>query len=470
MAATVEDLSIPTYSTDALPDSDAELIRFVSPHESLRAALARSIAAGQRFLDITRAGQASTAIKLQNSILENPIEFDIAGNTFRSSLVAQSQSEVRTAEVGRFTTITIRVGTAADDIVKVNTIQSSIIGSVLIYNLGPYGNTTKVTAVINVLREILQGTADRLATQKALFLLIEARVKVGQTINQEDLFILNPTFRGLAADELNARLQRLRALIYLITNYEITRRPRFADSVGYKQTAAEASDPTVLCAEMILDVWTKVFRLLQTATLTIEQVFAQDAPYGLPTAKALRKKPEAALINKIRAINTLYMQTFYPSAVLAAASIGKEAIPSMEEAHQRLSKATTIIEESPGKTYITPKAPSKRKQYGGLSSKADSVAKIQLNFDNIQVGDSLEAIQVNEELNAKNTREKVNKRNRVLTSSDANGASLLWQARIIEQTRPTRIACTTAEPVQLIEPSSSSSKRLRRGSMLSMQL
>ena len=361
MANTTEELTVgltaATHDSDKIKKNERHLIRMVDPKQSTAASCARALAAGTKFLTRQRASAASTAATVASPFIAGSVHVTLEGHTLRSSLVAFSQSKVRNKECGRFKTIHIKVGPGQNDVIKANTVWSKSVGSLFIYNIGPYGQTEKRTSVLKVLNEIYHGSSCKIALQKKLFTKIEEKVKIGSTITLEDLYSINPDIRKLDEIEVIARLHRLQAMIYLVTNLEITRRPLYADSVGYKQEKLGKQQQTVLCAEMMLDAWSKVFKLLQHGSLTSKQVFAQDAEYGLPTTKYLRKVEDAKLLRKIAKIDALYVQVFYPAAAAVAAEMGCVAIPSMEEAHQRFISCTTSKQESPGKRYVTPEKP-----------------------------------------------------------------------------------------------------------------
>ncbi len=357
----------PTLEFTVLP-TISSLVRIVSKQEAREEMIGRSIATGKRFLNIGRMNAQSSAIAVRDAVLEDHTHIPLYEVTSRSGLVALSQTEVSTdEEVARFTEISIQVG--PEDYVKANTVWGKHISTLFVRNIGPYGET-KRTSVLQVLKDNLRRTDEKEA-QKILFKLIGDRVKEGNPLSIEDLYAINPNLRQLSEIEIKLLHARLLAIVYLITNLEIVRRPHYEDSVGYKQGAA-AVDPTILCCEVMLDNWTKVFKLLQVGALTIAQVFDTDAPYGLPAGKLLRKQDDEALWEKCFRINDLYMVTFYPDAARLAKASGKVAIPSMEEIHQRLVWATTKpkVLETPGRPYITPKklikAKRSRKKVGGI--------------------------------------------------------------------------------------------------------
>ena len=271
--------------------------------------------------------------------------------------------------VDRFTTITIQLDSR--DSIVVNTLGSKCLANQYVYQIGPYGETKQETSVLRVLKDITDD-ANLIETQKLLFTTITESAKQGRTITTDDLYKINPKLRSLTTEQFNLRRGRLLAAVYLFYYLEITRRPKYEDSVGYKK-GSFGKEETVLCCEVVLDAWTKVLTLLQKGALTLEDVFAKNALYGLPTGKFLRGESDQPLLGKIKRINDLYMATEYPEAVAIATSIGLVAIPSMEESHQRFLGCTTPLPtafpatpkakrqtsstsllESPGNKYDTP--------------------------------------------------------------------------------------------------------------------
>jgi hypothetical protein len=332
------------------------LVREVPEDQALAESIERAILATSLFLDIDRSSQGSSASEIQEEILDDYSVFSLSGRSLRSSLVAFTQPDVRESPVARFTTIKIHLGAdVTSDCVTVNTMWSKCIGNQYVYHVGPYGKTKRRTSVLQVLKDVLQGS-DEKETQKILFTKLTDCVKKGQAISTEELLAINSKLGGLSAEEFSLIRAELLALTYLIYHLEVTRRPKYEDSVGHKHGAA-AKEKTILCCEIIFDTWTKVLELLKIGALTIEDVFAADAPYGLPTGKKLRDEDDdSGLEEKYARIDDLYMKTFFPVRYAAAHAKKQSLIPSMEEAHRRLSRNSSFVQESPGGLYFTPEA------------------------------------------------------------------------------------------------------------------
>lgn len=332
----------------------ADLVREVEEANAFTASSERAVYAGGKFLNMDRANQASTAYEIQEEIINDYSTITLSDKSLRSSLVAFTS--VRDTVVARFTTIKIYLGTdAKSDYIKVNTMWSKCIGNQYVYHVGPYGKTKSTTSVLHILNDVLQSDdkSEQLEKQKKLFIILTDCLKRGQAISKEDLLTINPKFGILSEDNFSLIRARLLALTYLMYHLEITRRPHYEKSAGYKRKVT-ATGKTILCCEIILDGWTKVLELLKNGFLNIEDVFAADAPYGLPTGKKLLNDDDARLKEKCKRIEDLYLKTFYPERYKAALLKGKRIVPSMEEIHRRLVNNTTFANESPGKPYITP--------------------------------------------------------------------------------------------------------------------
>lgn len=334
MALTTEDLT-------------SSLIRVVPQSSAVDELLMRGIYAGERFLDLTRATEQSTALTSQQKILEDHSIIGCFNKSLRSNLAALVA--VRGKSIKKFTTIKIYLD--QNDYIKVNTMGSKCIGNQYVYRIGAYGRRGSIS-VLQVLQKVLGGTDERTA-QKILFTKLTDCVKKGVAISENDLLEINPKLQQLELTELALIRARLLALTYLIYYLEITRRPTYAGSAGSK-TGAASQNKTILCCEVCFDAWTKVLELLKRGVLSINQVFAADAPYGLPTGKRLRSSSDHDLMKKYTEINALYMQTLFPVEYAAAQQNGQTLIPSMEETHLRLTKNSTFMSESPAKPYITP--------------------------------------------------------------------------------------------------------------------
>jgi len=334
MATTTEDLSL-------------SLIRTVPQKTSVCELLLRGFYATRHFLDITRVTEQSTALKLQEEILEDHSIISCFNKSLRSNLVGFIA--VRDKSIKKFTTIKIHLDN--EDYIKVNTMWSNCIGNQYIYQIGPYGDKGRAS-VLQALQEVLGGRDER-EPQKVLFVKLTDCVKKGVAISEDELLEINPKLQILEVKARSLIRSRLLAFTYLVYYLEITRRPKHEESAGYKNGSA-SKNKTILCCEGLFDAWTKVLELLKRGILSIEQVFAANAPYGLPTGKGLRNENDVSLTKKYEKINDLYMQTLYPIQYKQALQNGQTIIPSMEEIHLRLKANSTSIQESPGKPYITP--------------------------------------------------------------------------------------------------------------------
>ena len=336
-----------------LSQSFNPLVRFVTPTEMMQELLLRIVLVGNVFLDPSRAVGASTASDVHAKLIEDHRNISLVGETSKSRLVAGTCKDIFGKVVDRFTTITIQLDSG--DYIMVNTLWSKCLANQYVYQIGPYGETRQATSVLRVLKDIVDDT-NLIESQKLLFTTITECAKQGRTVTKDDLYKINPKLKSLSEEQFNLRRGRLLAAVYLFYYLEITRRPKYEDSLGYKYGSL-GKEETVLCCEVVLDAWTKVLTLLQKGALTLEAVFAKDALYGLPTGKYLRKQDDQPLLEKIKRINELYMKTEYPREVASATSSGLVAITSMEESHQRLLGCTTPYVVKPAPTLpATPKA------------------------------------------------------------------------------------------------------------------
>ena len=316
----------------------------VPENEALNASLFRAVFAGKKFLSIKRTTANSTARTLTDQIEHNPRKIRLNGHTRRSMLTAFANKKIRRLPMPRFT------ATKIDD-VTVNNVWSKYFGEHFVCGIGTYKK------ILPVLIKVFEGAIDIKRAKHDFFETVRECHCSGRQFCKEDLYKINPELKKMTTKSFNTLYRQVLRIIYLDSILEITRRPKFRDSRGYKNKKSGLSDSyTVLCAEVLLVYKAKVGKLLDHNVLQLEDVLDNNAPYGLPTGQFLREKSDEELLEKCRRIDELYMKSFYSEAWEEAEDKNLQLVLSMEETHQLLLRQTTTPTklETPGKPYITP--------------------------------------------------------------------------------------------------------------------
>ena len=260
------------------------------------------------------------------------------------------------------------------------------VGNVFVCGVGAYKESESNSIdVLNIINKVTKKAA---ANEKMFAQVMLNNIVARTAISSEQL---EEAGLGQADEKL---LKQINRLILLISLFEITRR-------GFSECTIKnaAGKENVIPARPFAICFVKSLMLLINGHVRMEQVFGEDAQYGVSTTRKLNTlEGIAASFEKFDNLNALYVEKIYLPTLNAREAIHYAALKQRFPAGQMVARSEVLHQElgeiygrvgSPGARYETPA--TKRTLTMLRDSERDTLNDFSLGMDPLEDSDSLDS-------------------------------------------------------------------------------